>query len=147
MSIELNRDINADKKIIFEAITTKKGYQGWWAAVCDVNCKLNQTSSIRFEKENVTEEMIFKAIEVRENEKLVWICLANNVFPSWVNTTLSFEIKGNGNKNHFIFIQASIDENWEKHADFNDSLAGWNFFFDSLKRYCETGKGNPWISQ
>lgn len=144
MSIKLERKINATPQTIFKAITTKKGYQGWWAVVCDVNCKLNQQSSIRFEKEDLTEEMIFKTIEVRENEKLVWLCLANNVFPSWVNTTLTFEIKRNGNKSNFTFTQTSADKNWKKHPDYNGSLAGWNFFFDSLKNYCETGEGEPW---
>ncbi len=111
MSIKLERKINASPQTIFKAITTKKGYQGWWAVVCDVNCKLNQQSSIRFEKEDLTEEMIFKTIEVRENEKLVWLCLANNVFSSWVDTTLTFEIKGRENKNHLTFTQISADKN------------------------------------
>ena len=144
MSIKLELKINATPQTIFKAITTKKGYQGWWAVVCEVHCKLNQQSSIRFEKENLTEEMIFKTIEVKENEKLVWLCVANNVFPSWIGSTLTFEIKVSRNKNNFTFTQTSADKNLKKHADYNGSLAGWKFFFDSLKSFCETGKGEPW---
>ena len=100
MAIKYEIKINADAETIFKAITTKKGYQGWWAVVCDVDCKINHSSSIRFEKKDITEEMVFKT---RENEKLVWLCTANNVFPSWVGTTLTFEIKEKGKCNQFIF--------------------------------------------
>lgn len=144
MAIILERKINADAGTIFKAITTKKGYQGWWAAVCDIDCKLDHLSSIRFEKEHIIEEMVFKTAGVKENEKLVWLCTVNNVFYSWVGTRLTFEIRKNGSGNNFIFTQTSADKDWKKHADYSGSLAGWEFFLDSLKSYCETGEGEPW---
>ena len=129
MDIRIEFIINAKPQVVFKAITTKKGYQGWWAIVCDVDCKLNHSSSIRFEKEDIIEEMIFKTTETKENEKLVWLCTANNVYASWVGTTLTFEIKKKEKGNQLIFTQISSDKNWGKHPDYSGSLAGWEFFF------------------
>lgn len=144
MSILFQLNINADVTTLFNAVTTKKGYQGWWAVVCDIDCKLNKLSSIRFKKENLIEEMIFKTLEIEKNKKLVWQCTFNNVFETWVGTILTFEISRKRGGSLLKFSQTSPDKNWEKHSDFPGSLAGWKFFMGSLKNYCETGTGEPW---
>ena len=66
MAIKFEFEISATPETIFNAVATKKGHQGWWAAVCDVDCELNHLSSIRFIKEHITEEMCFKTIEVKK---------------------------------------------------------------------------------
>ena len=144
MAIKFEFEINAKPETVFNAVTTKKGYQGWWAAVCDVDCKLNHLSSIKFLKEHITEEMCFKTIEVKKNEKLVWLCTSNNVFESMVNNELTFEIKQNGKESILTFTQNSSDSKWKKHPEHQNIVDGWNFFMDSLKNYCETGEGDPW---
>jgi len=144
MEIKFQERIKVDEQTIFKAVTTKKGYQGWWAVVCDINCKLNQLSSVRFEKEDITEEMIFKTIEVIKNQKLVWLCISNNVFKTWEGTTLTFDIEKNGTACVLTFTQISSNINWKKHSDYPGTIAGWDVFIDSLKKYCETGIGNPW---
>jgi uncharacterized protein YndB with AHSA1/START domain len=144
MAIKFELVISAPAKKIFNAITTQKGYQGWWAKVCDVDCRPDGVSSIRFEKEKVVEEMVFKVIELIPNEKLVWLCTSNNVFESWVNSTIVFEIAHKGQNSLVRFIQTSPIAFWEKHPDYSGSVAGWEFFMESLKAYCETGKGSPW---
>jgi uncharacterized protein YndB with AHSA1/START domain len=144
MSISFKTIIEADPAIIFRSVSTREGYQGWWSRTCDVDCALNRESSIRFEKPDLTEEMRFRTIEVKENEKLVWLCTANNVFPSWVNTELIFEIGRNGDGCQLVFTQNSPDKGWKRDPDYQPSLQGWKFFMDSLKSYCETGEGDPW---
>jgi uncharacterized protein YndB with AHSA1/START domain len=144
MSIKFEFEINAEPETVFNAVTTKKGYQGWWAAVCDIDCKQNHLSSIRFVKEHTTENMIFKTIEVKNKEKLVWLCTSNNVFESMINNTLTFVITKSGKGSILTFTQNSSDPKWEKHPEHQQIIAGWDFFMDSLKQYCETGKGEPW---
>lgn len=144
MSIKFSLSINAGTHEIFKAVTSKKGYQGWWAKVCDVDCKLNGISSIRFEKSHITEEMQFKTIEVENDRKLVWQCIANNVFSSWIGSVITYDIRQRKGKNQLLFTQTSSVIDLKSHKDYEQSVAGWNFFLESLKSYCETGKGDPW---
>jgi uncharacterized protein YndB with AHSA1/START domain len=144
MTFKFEFTIDTSPSIVFKAITTKRGYQGWWTKVCDVDCKLNGTSSIRFEKEDIIEEMIFQTIEIKPNRRLVWLCTSNNVFESWINTTLHFEIHPKGKRTLFAFTQIGTDKNWKKHPDFSATQAGWEMFMGSLKSYCESGEGHPW---
>jgi uncharacterized protein YndB with AHSA1/START domain len=141
--IKFELDIKAGPNTIFKAVTTKKGYQGWWTLTCDINCKPDQESFIRFEKEDRTEQMCFRTKEIIENERLVWLCISNNVFSSWVGTELSFEIKKKGKGSFLTFTHCSTDPNWGKHPDHQPSAGGWDHFMGSLKTYCETGIGDP----
>lgn len=138
-------EINADPQTVFEAFTTKKGYQGWWSLTCDIDCKPGRGSFIRFEKPDRTEQMGFRTKEMIKNEKLVWLCFENNVFPSWIGTELHFLIKKKDHTCSLIFTQHSDAPGWNDHSDYRPSVSGWKFFMASLKNYCETGEGDPWI--
>jgi uncharacterized protein YndB with AHSA1/START domain len=144
MDIRFEISIAADPAVVFEAVTTRKGYQGWWTSTCDIDPALNGESSIRFEKEEGTEEMRFVTQEYLPDRKFVWRCIANNVFASWVGAVFVFEIEKNKGGSRLIFTQSSDRKNWNKHADYRPSVDGWAFFMDSLRRYCETGEGEPW---
>jgi uncharacterized protein YndB with AHSA1/START domain len=144
MDISFEVNIAAVPEKVFEAVTTKQGYQGWWTETCDINSGLNQESSIRFEKEDKTEEMCFKVLENILNKKLTWLCISNNVFPSWVGTMITFDIETAKNGTIMIFTQKSTNRNWHKHTDYQPSANGWEFFMNSLKNYCETGEGQQW---
>lgn len=144
MNIQFKIDISAQSESVFAAVTTKQGYQGWWTNTCDIDSAIGGYSSIRFEKENLTEEMCFTTIESIPNNKFVWLCTANNVFPSWVTTTITFAISPTRHGCELVFKQSSEDPKWNKHEDYEPSKSGWDFFMDSLKEYCETGSGQPW---
>lgn len=144
MDIVFTFPVRAEAEKIFQAITTKKGYQGWWAAVCDIDCRLDKHSSIRFEKDDITEEMCFKVVDVKENKRLVWHCYKNNVFESMLNTTLAFDIQEEADGCQVTFTLHSADKQWKQHPEYDHIREGWKFFMKSLKDYCETGRGEPW---
>ncbi len=144
MPIRIKIAILASAETIFKAITTRNGYQHWWTKTCDVDCRPGGVSSIRFEKKGFTEEMCFKTMEVLEGKKLVWRCTVNNVFETWIGSTLSFEIEDGQKSSLLLFTQESPDKKWNRHPDHQPSLAGWKSFMESLKNYCETGQGEPW---
>ena len=144
MVINFKVDIEASPDVIFDAVTTNEGYHGWWTATCEIDCTPGHRSAVRFEKEKVTEMMVFETLELVENERLVWRCLENNVFPSWVGTVLFFEISSGPKQSRFNFLQKSDDADWKNHPDYPSTKEGWIFFLNSLKDYCETGEGAPW---
>jgi uncharacterized protein YndB with AHSA1/START domain len=144
MAIHYNLLITASPATVFNAITSTIGLQGWWAKVCDIDCRVDQVSSVRFIKPDIVEEMLFKTTEFNTNKKMVWLCVSNNVFESWVGTTLSFELNKDGEKTHLAFTQVSADKNWKRHPDFRGTKQGWDYFMESLKNFCEAGEGDPW---
>lgn len=146
MDIQFNTTIAAPVAEVFAAVTSKIGYQGWWTDTCDVNAEIGGVSSIRFEKESGTEEMIFQTLENIPDQQFTWLCTANNVFKSWVDTTLTYELSTDGDHTQLVFCQKSKSANWDKHPDYRPSTDGWEFFMESLKSYCETGDGEPWSS-
>jgi hypothetical protein len=87
--------------------------------------------------------MVFETSELKKNEKLVWRCLENNVFSSWIGTTLYFEILSTEKQTMLNFVQQSDDPDWKNHADYQFSKGGWCHFLTSVKDYCQTGEGQP----
>ena len=142
--IRLHLIIDAAPDIVFKAVTTTEGYQGWWAKTCDINCNPNETSSIRFLKGAHTEEMIFRTVEIKNNEKLTWECVSNNVFSTWIGSLLYFSVAQKGKQTSFTFTQRAVDGQWKESEEYQPSLEGWEFFMQSLKRFCETGHGDAW---
>jgi uncharacterized protein YndB with AHSA1/START domain len=143
MDIKHQIQINAGAKTIYDALTTKKGIEGWWSLNCEINCKPGQESVMTFVKDDRTVVMHFITKEVIENKKLVWLC-NDNGNPVWINSTLSFEITDGQNGKTLTFIHSGFDKQFKGHPAYQMTVDGWNFFMKSLISYCETGKGQAW---
>jgi hypothetical protein len=44
----------------------------------------------------------------------------------------------------FSFTHNGFDEKWEGSPPYVMTKEGWEHFMQSLKNYCESGKGQPW---
>jgi len=138
----INKKIKASSSEIFLAITTTSGYQGWWAAECDIDCTIGRTSAVFFRKPHILEEMRFVTMDVAENKRVVLTCTANNVFESMIGGVLTFEIASNNAGSELSFCQTLCGE--MSRVELDSVKSGWAFFLNSLKKYCETGAGLPW---
>jgi len=143
-ALTIRLTIATPPKTIFEAITTRSGYAGWWTSDCDIDCRPGSDSFIRFAKDDKIEEMVFRTLVIRTDEYLEWHCVHNNVFESWIGSTLFFELTEIPGGSSLSFRQASAIPRWSRHPEYESGKSGWEFFLASLKRYCETGKGSPW---
>ncbi len=142
MKFSLN--IAAPAEHVYAAITTTNGYKGWWAKLCNIDCSIGGVSLVQFIKPDIAEEMVFKTIDAIPGKKLKWLCIANNVFETWVGTTLLFEIEENAPFVTLTFVHESTNGAWAQSPEYDDTKTGWDFFMQSLKEYCETGVGNAW---
>jgi hypothetical protein len=69
---------------------------------------------------------------------LRWLCIAHDM-PSWIGTTLNFQLEDRGGKTLVVFEHAG----WKEEAP-APVAQGWKHFLASLKSYVETGTGQPW---
>lgn len=87
-----------------------------------------------------------KLIEVVPNKKVVWQILENNFNftkdkMEWVNTKVSFEISGEGEKTQLVFTHIGLVSEYEC---FEACHQGWTHYIEtSLCSLIQTGKGLP----
>lgn len=130
--------IAAPREKVYEAITTIKGLSGWWTTQTTGECKPGAIIQFRFG--TVGNDM--KVISLKQNEWVLWECLAGP--DDWIGTRLTFQLSENAGKTLVRFEHAG----W-KNA--NDFFAGctftWGRFMESLRQYCQTGKGEAFGSE
>ena len=143
MDIKNQLQINASPQKVYEAITTQQGFEGWWSQVCHISSSVGELSFMKFVKEGRIVGMYFRIDELQKDKKVIWSCVQNGN-PCWVNTKLTFEIEKTNDGCLLTFIHHNFDEKWKGTPLYTMTVDGWNFFMNSLKSYCETGKGQPW---
>lgn len=139
MNIIYKKLINTSPATIYKAISTQEGVESWWAKNCNIATKVGDISKIVFNKNGQIFYMHFKIEDLKNDSKVIWTCV-HNTNSEWLNTNISFDISGDENSSELVF----------KHYNFNDEYNNsmeadtWYQFMNSLKDYCETGKGKPW---
>ena len=133
---EIRIQVSAGKA--YEALTRQVGYRGWWNAVGEVDEAIGGKATLRFVKDGNPVNMGFRIDEMKANESVRWTCVSHDM-PSWVGTTLNWQIKEAGGT-----VVVSLDHSGWKDAGPDAVAQGWKHFLGSLKSYLETGTGQPW---
>ncbi len=64
--------------------------------------------------------------------------------PEWVGTVITFDLEADGDVTRLRFGH----RDWRESNDFFASCNyQWGRYTESLKQYCETGVGNPWLAK
>ncbi len=127
--------IRADRKVIFEAISTQKGMSKWWTRDCFVEPKIGFVNIFKFGKLIVNK---MKVVELVPDTRLSWECVES--IDEWIGTRIIFEI-GDKEELHFLRFR---HEGWQAATDiFASCNYNWARYLISLKDFCETGTGNP----
>ncbi|OVE81915.1 hypothetical protein BVY03_02375 [bacterium K02(2017)] len=127
--------IKADVKAVYQALTTDRGLASWWTketkGAGPVGAKITFTFN--------TVNMIFEVVELNENNLIKWQCVDGGG-EEWPGTTISFALKQDELQTHLSFKHAGWrnDEGMLSHCS-----TKWAVFLLSLKKYLESGKGNP----
>jgi uncharacterized protein YndB with AHSA1/START domain len=143
MDIVHNFPIKTTAQKLFDAITSQKGINGWWAKDADVGKKPGEVSTMRFAKESGQVEMQFRIDLIQPDQRVEWTCV-RNANPAWIGTKISFVIKSSGNESDFTFTHGNWDPKWKGQLPYEQTKEGWLHFMNSIKQYCETGAGQPW---
>ncbi len=143
MEITFNLQINASADVIYNAVATEEGINGWWSKDCKVGESEGENSLLKFDKQGTIVEMGFRTVALQPNGKAIWECTENGN-PAWIGTQVVTEIVQSEEGCNVVFSHAGFDEKWQGQDPFEMTKQGWEHFIGSLKSYCEKGEGQPW---
>jgi uncharacterized protein YndB with AHSA1/START domain len=137
-SIKDEVSVSAPAAKVYEALSTQVGYRGWWNAVAEVPTAVGGEAQLRFVKDGSPVNMRYRIDQLEPGEAVRWTCIAHDM-PSWIGTTLNWQLKESAGKTLVLFEHAG----WKDAAP-DPVMQGWKHFVASLKSYVETGAGQPW---
>ncbi len=127
--------IDAPAETVYKAVTNQAGLAGWWTEETIAEPTVGSIAEFKFgdryhNKMNVT--------TLVPNERVEWECLQGD--KEWVGTTFVFELSEADGKTILKFSQ----NGWREATDFYAGCNyNWGCYMTSLKKYCETGFGEP----
>lgn len=133
--IKLLVDINAPVEKVYRAISTIPGITNWWARETTGDSNEGGTIDIRFGDEFFN---TMKVTQLKPDSSVSWECIDGH--DDWKGTTLKFKLESASAVTRVRFAH----EGWKNTDDFYAKCTyGWGWYIESLKQYCETGKGKP----
>jgi len=128
-SIEHINYIKAPITTIYNSLTTQEGLGMVWTKKLKVKPEIGFVNEFDFNEGYITK---FKIVELVENNKIVWECIASD--KEWVGTRVSFELIEKDNTTTLILKHYD----WRARTDFYRWCNyNWAMFLYRLKNYCE----------
>ncbi|WP_339703405.1 SRPBCC domain-containing protein [uncultured Marixanthomonas sp.] len=128
-SIEHIIYIKAPKETVYSALTSEEGLSEIWTKKLKVKPEVGFINEFDFDEGYITKFII---LELVENSKIVWECIASD--EEWIGTKVSFELTGKDNRTTIILKHF----NWRERTDFYRWCNyNWAMFLYRLKNYCE----------
>lgn len=122
---------------VFDAVTTKKGIQGWWTPDTVIEPRIGSVAEFIFGHKYHNK---MKITDLQKNRLIKWQCQDGD--PEWIGTEFIFDLEENEGKTLLRFGQ----NNWRELTDFYAYCNfQWGRYMVSLKNYCEVGVGDPFI--
>ena len=128
--------IQASKQTVYKAITTQEGLSSWWTI--DVKATPQEGSIINF-RFHGTFNPDMKIRKLEENGRIEWECVDGA--KEWMGSKFVFELSEQDDRTQLKFVQ-------EYDKKISDEAYGvynfnWGWYLQSLKDYCESGRGKP----
>lgn len=138
--IKHNFAIKTSASKVFDAITKIDNLKNWWTA--DTSWTNEKNGEIRFRfGQQITK--IMKITKQTSGKEVHWTCIEGP--QEWKGTTISFWMWEDKNNQTQIRFE---HDGWKEMSDFFGSCNyHWGFYLRSLKTWCETGKGTPYIDE
>jgi len=131
--------INAPKEKVFEALSTINGISNWWTKGTSGNASLEGHIKFKFGDMEGPE---MKVIEYFKDKKIIWVCVASP--HGWIGTTITFTLDEIEGKTRVRFSH----DGWTEQDDFFANCCfSWGRYMESLRQYCQTGKGEAFGSE
>lgn len=126
--------IKAPVEKVYKSVTEKSGLSGWWTKNVDAQPVEGSISTFRFGT-GAFNKMKVKSLDTN---KVEWECVDGHT--EWINTKISFELHAVDSKTKLIFSHY----NWPQQSEFCAECSFiWAYYLQSLKDFCETGRGTP----
>ena len=130
--------INASLDKVFKAITTIDGLKSWWTPQITGSEEIGNVLEFRFGETTLG---YMQVMTKAPNRFLEWECV--NGHPDWMGTQIKFQLDNNEGMIRMRFEHS----NWKDANDFfGQCNFAWGRYMESLRLYCETGKGDPFTN-
>jgi len=136
--IAANTRINAQPTVVLAALTTSDGVCQWWTDEAEVGRDIGAPAIFRFG----TIEVTF-LIDRIDRHGIEMTCVAHKNCPEWVDTHLAFRVIPEGDG---AYIDVLHDGYGDKHGCCAQWFERWTDCLESLRTYCETGRGIPHLT-
>lgn len=134
-NIRHNLTIEVQAKIVYDAITTQEGLLGWWTTNALAKPEVGHINHFQFGDQYFNK---MKNLKLKKPDLVSWECIDGD--QEWIGTKLLFELEERDNNTFLKFSHL----NWADESEFFGFCShNWGRFLDSLKSFCETGKGQP----
>jgi uncharacterized protein YndB with AHSA1/START domain len=138
--IQHTLNLSASPEVVYRAVATPEGIQGWWCADSDRATRAGDETELRFVKDGKPVTMRFRVDVLEPDQRVAWTCIAN-ANPIWVGSTLSWTIRRRNGGTTLEFSHGGLTAGG---PPYDMTVQGWQHFMASLSRYVETGTGQPW---
>ena len=121
---------------VYEAITTQEGLASWWTRDCVAVPEEGSVAEFYFDKRTDFGRMKITKLEMNSN--VLWLCIDG--VDEWIGTTIQFNISPHEKGSILSFSH----NGWNSvNGIFPNCNFDWARFLLSLKKFCETGSGEP----
>lgn len=131
-------EVHTPPPSVYSALVTKSGLSGWWTT--DVDAELHVGGSIDF-RFGDTFRAVMQIDRLEPDSAVEWEGVAGD--DRWLGARFVFALSAikRGTLVTFrqIYGQTISDEDYGR-FNFN-----WGYYLQSLKKYCETGTGSPFV--
>lgn len=118
---------------VYRGLTTVEGLSAWWTT--DTKVDADGLLVFRFGDLGGFD---MKVLETKPNERVLWEVVDGPA--EWIGTTVSFDIKRDGEWTILLFAHSG----WREPVEFMSHCSTkWATFLMSLKQLVETGFGSP----
>jgi len=129
--------IIASSEDVYAALTTIDGLAGWWTEDTTGDTKVEGVIKFRFAGAG-GEGFDMKVLETKPGELVRWEVVDGP--EEWIGTEIRFDLSRDGDYTIVLFKH----EGWREPVEFMYHCSTkWASFLLSLKKYVETGKGDP----
>ena len=131
--------ISAPREKVFDAIATINGLSNWWTTQTEGDDSPGGTIQFNF-GDFIGPKM--KVLEAKANETVSWECVDSP--HGWIGNIITFSLDENEGKTRVRFSH----DGWETQDDFYAACCfSWGRYLESLRQYCQTGKGEAFGSE
>ena len=122
---------------VFDALTSTQGLAGWWTTEVSGDAGAGGVINFTFDGKVFNPDM--KVVEIEASSIVAWKCVGG--VEQWADNSFRFELEDSNGTTKTRFRQDYATElSDDDYAIYNYN---WGYYLESLRLYCETGKGKP----
>jgi len=130
--------INAPIAEVYDAFATREGVASWWTSDVEGDDGVGGKLAFRFGGPERVATM--EIVELTPSSRVVWR-VTRDCPDEWLDTTVTFDLRADGDETVLLFTQAG----WREPVEFmHHCSTKWASYLLGAKRGLEGGKARPW---